>query len=130
MIIKLIKYNHFNVNTIINKIQSILELTIVCGAFHDTVQYSSTLKSSKETISLSLLKTNIYTEYLILQRTFNKLYRCTWVTRRECAEDFTSPSGSTEYVETSGRAGELIEFVSPIPVAYSYDNDTTVRFEL
>ncbi|VDM92743.1 unnamed protein product, partial [Onchocerca ochengi] len=40
-----------------------------------------------------------------------------------------STSGSTENVETTGRRGELIEFVNPVPVRYNYDDDVTIRFE-
>lgn len=42
----------------------------------------------------------------------------------------SSSSGYTEGVETTGRRDELIEFVSSVPIAYNYDDDVTVRFEL
>lgn len=42
----------------------------------------------------------------------------------------SSTSGSTESVETTGRRGELIEFVNPVPILYNYDDDITIRFEL
>uniref|UniRef100_A0A8R1TQB6 Uncharacterized protein n=2 Tax=Onchocerca TaxID=6281 RepID=A0A8R1TQB6_ONCVO len=69
------------------------------------------------------------------KKTFNKLYCCKWMAVKGCLNEDDqvasgSTSGSTENVETTGRRGELIEFVNPVPVRYNYDDDVTIRFEL